>query len=225
MTHRPITISRQRSVSSCSASPSQTTPISARTFGWVLVLLYAFGVRAASAQSAITLSTNTTSSSPLVLKAGTYGAFTTTATPASSFTGTVSLTCTNLPANAQCEFPGANSGLAVNNAASTMTISLNTSTVYNYASNSRRTTLERVALCGLSAPALGLLLLGRRRRWMGSPALRALVFLLALCPLAGLAGCGTTQPQFTPTGSYTFGIVGRYSNLTTNTATVYLTVN
>jgi hypothetical protein len=220
MSYMPIDIFRQRRV-----RPSTGTQISARTFGLVLMFLFAFCSLGASAQNpTFTLTTN----GPISVQAGHYGPFTVTATPTNgNVTGTMSLTCENLPLYSSCEFPGANSGVTMNNAPASDTISFNTSQVYNYETKSTplHSTLGRVALCSLFAPAIGLLLLGRRRGVVGAGVLRVMLCLMVLCPLAGLAGCGNTKPLSTPTGSYTITIVGAFAATTESTTMVVNVTN
>jgi hypothetical protein len=212
MSYLPINFFRQRRV-----HPSK----GARTFGLVLMFLFAFCSLGASAQNfpVYTMTTN----GPISVETGHYAPFTITVTPTGgNVTGTLSLTCSNLPAYASCEFPGANSGLAISNAPATESLSFNTSQVYNYETKStpQHSALGRVALCSLFAPAIGLLLLGRRRGVVGAGVLRVMLCLLVLCPLAGLAGCGNTKPLSTPTGAYTITIYGAFAATTESTTMV-----
>jgi len=182
--------------------------------------LFALGGYGASAQM-FTVSNN----GPLSVVSGHSGTFNATVTPTGSFSGTVLISCVNLPVNSECFFPNGNNGLAVNNAAASMTVTLDTATVYNYevkATPPLRRGLEQVALCSLFAPAVCVLFLGRRRMRI-TPAIRMMVCALVLLPLAGLVGCAATKPPVTPAGNYQV-TVSATSNVTGVTASSVLSL-
>jgi hypothetical protein len=140
--------------------------------------------------------------------------------------GTVTPTCTGLPAYSVCRFlpvfPAVVSGQS-----QTVAISIYTNVPDNLASNQKphRTAKGGILVCMLP---LGCLLLCMRKR----SCLRSLaIFLAAAITLSTLTACGQTELQtfsnlVTPTGTYNVNIVCTGSNglTTTHSAPVVLTV-
>jgi predicted small lipoprotein YifL len=112
--------------------------------------------------------------------------------PIGGYKGTVALSCSGVPVNAQCVFqPGATVSLA--NGAVSEKMIFNTSQLFESG-----TQVGKIA--GRSGPMLAvvffpmLALLGRRRS--------KLLSLIAVVALFGFAGCSRKLPGYTPPGTY-----------------------
>jgi hypothetical protein len=148
---------------------------------------------------------------PLKIPSNQYAPVTVTVTPGNlGFAGSVVLSCTNMPVDSSCKFPNLNQILGVNNAATSITFLINTSLVDDYESKAvpQHSAAGRIAICSLFAPALGLLFFARRKGARQLGAARLMMFVLALIPLSGLAGCAAVHPAATPPGTYSVIITG-----------------
>ena len=140
--------------------------------------------------------------------------------------GTVTPSCTNLPANTSCRFQP--ESLTVGATTQTESILLYTNVLSTLASNETRSNGKKVVFaCGLPL-GLGLLLLRRRMRF----ATLALV-MIGLCLVSGLSGCTATfnastanSNLVTPAGTTTINVVftGSGGLTTTHSVPVTLTV-
>jgi sugar lactone lactonase YvrE len=121
--------------------------------------------------------------------------------------GTVTPSCTGLPANSNCRFSLTTIALSSNETAVGVQVQLYTDVPSNLASNERAPNLRGVMLAVGIPLGFGLLLLRRRShlRWLAA-------LLLAVFMSAGLTGCGSQSTQtfsnlVTPTGTYTLNLV------------------
>jgi sugar lactone lactonase YvrE len=137
-------------------------------------------------------------------------------------TGTVTLSCTGLPANSVCRF--APMSFTLSGSVQQESVLIYTDVSSTLASNEQPHPATTVLLV-LGLPfGLGLLLIRRR------PALSLLgVAIVAMAAVTGVTGCGKnsiSNPNLTPPGTYSVGIVFTGSNgfTTSHTATVALTV-
>jgi hypothetical protein len=128
----------------------------------------------------------------VTVPSGDYTVMSLSVSPIGGYKGTVALSCSGVPVNAQCVFqPGATVSLA--NGAMTETLVFNTSQLFESGTQVGR-------LAGRSGPMLAvvffpmLALLGRRR-WK-------LLSLIAVVALFGVAGCSGKLPGSTPRGTY-----------------------
>jgi YVTN family beta-propeller protein len=153
-----------------------------------------------------------------------------TVDPSNGFQGTVSLSCSGLPASAACSFAPAS--LTVDAAAVTSTLTIATTT--RTAMNSERGPINPLIPGGVLLAALGAPLGFRRRRtntWERHFVLAALLFTSALA-LHGCSSGGQPAPggnpgggsAGTPAGTYSVTITAT-SGSTTHTAFYALTVN
>jgi len=164
------------------------------------------------------------SPAPITLQTGHHSNETITLTSAGhNWSGTVEVACANLPEYATCKFtPTLNQTFQVTaNTPTTATFILNTSLVDGYEDGMMTTRMQGVALCSLFIPAMCCLFWRGKRRKQGVRFL--LLFLLAFLPLAGLTGCGGTQPPSTPPGTYNILIQGS-GGVYNESATLVLTV-
>jgi len=169
-----------------------------------------------------------TNSGPLTLPSGAFGSVTVTLTPVAGFSGSVLVAC-NIPSNAQytyCQYPNLNQKVAVNGAATTVNITVETSQVNDYETKfvPQRHGLGSIAAASLLAPA-GLLFFAFRRKSLKSMgAMRAVLGVVVLASIAGLSGCGSTKPLTTPPGTYTISITAAASGIPTASTPLTLIV-
>jgi hypothetical protein len=185
-----------------------------------------------STPGSYTLAANPTS---FTIKMGTTANTTLTFTPAGGYSGTISLSCTNLPSNASCAFAQNTVKLSGNNQAVTMGLTIQTTAQTagkRSPSGGPRSTVNPALLAlafwwpgGLS----GLALLARKRKLLNSdrPALLCLLILCTLGVTAGLAGCGmsgyvantagsTSQVNVVATGTSGGAVTSQTVTLTLN---------
>jgi hypothetical protein len=150
-----------------------------------------------------------------------------TLTSNATFSGTVNLACTGLPANASCAVNPASvtlSGASSLNA--TLIIGTTTSKASTTAANSRGSLLPLSGLGGLSLAGL-LCCFGRRRRLPSIVGSVIGVFLL-VAMAQGLSGCGSSSSpvKTAPKGTYTVTVTATptTSSAAAQTATVSITV-
>jgi sugar lactone lactonase YvrE len=165
----------------------------------------------------------------LTLKQGQTGQTTFTLTPTNGFTGTISLTCTGLPAGSTCTFNPASitadgSNKAVISTLSITTTGTNTGTI---TSSLRRESPSDPIPAGLFFLPSTLLaaLLWIQRKKLSSNAIQLLMLLVLASGALAIAGCSggsspqtppttptqPTTPTPTPTGSYQVSIVAASS--------------
>jgi hypothetical protein len=138
------------------------------------------------------------------------------------YVGTVTFSCTGLPANSSCSFAPATASFTGANASAQVTATIST----GVSAEGRLVGLGDSAgvwAAGLLAPGLlGLAVAGRRRR------LRGLMTIVALCGLAlGVTACGGGSgggPLVTPKGQATVQVVASGPNGLSQTSTVTLNV-
>jgi large repetitive protein len=180
-----------------------------------------------------TVSANPTS---LTITQGQSGSTTLTLTPVGGFSGTISLSCTGLPANADCTFAPSQAVLTGNNQPVMATLTVNTA-----ATNGQLSRLLPVLRHAPGSGAhekllalLGAVLLAAPLGWRSSRMFRrrhifaiSAFFVIALAAL-GLAACGvtsshSTQTQATAPGTYPIDVVAAVGNKS-QTALVTITV-
>ena len=146
-----------------------------------------------------------------------------TLAPVNGFSGSVSLSCSGLPAGAVCGFSPAS--VAVNESAAMSTVTISTTAAS--AMNAPGRPFDPRAPDGVLLAGIGLLpLLGRRRRtaarWLRGGMIVALALGAgALLQSCGGGGAGSTA---TPTGTYTITVTATAGS-TVHSATYALTVN
>jgi len=149
----------------------------------------------AATPGSYTLAANPTS---LTIKMGTTANTTLTFTPTGGYSGTIALSCTNLPSNASCAFAQNSVTLSGNNQSVNMGLTIQTTAQAagkRAPSGTPHSPLNPALLAlafwwpgGLS----GLALFARKRKLLKSdrPALLCLLILCTLGVAAGLTGCG-----------------------------------
>ena len=147
--------------------------------------------------------------------------------PTNNFSGTVNLTCNNLPAATTCSFSASPvSVTATSSALSTVTIQTT-----KMAANTGPNKLQRSAYASITWAMIlpfGCAIAFRRRRSSASSPLRLLGIMALLIGSAGfLTACGTTYPQIapsTPTGTTNVIITATSGATLTQSTTLALTV-
>lgn len=161
--------------------------------------------------------------SSLVLGQGQTGISTFTVTPQNNYSGTVSLSCSGLPANTTCIFTPSTVTLAGNGKAMTSQLSVTT--------HSSTANLIKSGAMGMAAAAIlwlpGMLLggfLGLARKKLRSKMRHVLLLPLMVAGMlsvtSGLTGCGGSGSSRTPSvpvGSYTVTITAAASSLMQST--------
>ncbi|MGH9413407.1 MAG: Ig-like domain repeat protein, partial [Terriglobales bacterium] len=164
--------------------------------------------------------------SAATVSAGQTATITITATPFGGFTGTVSLSCSGLPAGATCSSkPATLDGTQ----AASMALSIQTTgtqagavAAWEWPGN-RTEDYGLLLLCALGLIAISVA--WRRRQfaaWAGMAALSALLLLTAAC--GGGSGPPPVKRDVTPAGIYTITISGSTTGQPATTITVHLTV-
>ena len=158
-----------------------------------------------SSQSGFTIGAQTGGSMSSTVTAGSTASYALTVTPAGGYSGTVNLSCSNLPANAACTFSPAS--LAVNGSAMNVTLSVST------ASTQTAALLRRGGFALALAGFIFLMPFKRNRK-----GLAVLICFAALLAVTGISGCGggssssstTTPPpsssKVSP-GTYTIQVI------------------
>jgi hypothetical protein len=159
------------------------------------------------------------------IKAGGSATFTLTVTPLGGFNGTVSWSCSQLPAEAQCTF--APQSVTPNGAAVTTTLTI-TTTAPSAARGPSPMRRNNFPLYASLAGAMGMIWLAAGGRKRGSVKSGLLMVLLTLCVLATLVSCGggsmgSPGNPGTPLGTSTI-VVNASSGGEAHTASVSLTV-
>jgi Bacterial Ig-like domain (group 3)/MBG domain (YGX type) len=181
---------------------------------------------------AYTLAASPTS---LTIAAGGSGKTTLTFTPSGGYSGTISLSCSNLPANASCAFAQSQVTLAGGNQSVNSGLTINTT---------MQTAGKRVPSHGSQSPfspalfalvfwcpggLTGLVVLARRRKLLKTRRLWHLCLLLAgaWALAAGLSGCGMSGyvANVTPGTSQVTVVATGTSGSVVTTQTVTLTIN
>jgi hypothetical protein len=175
--------------------------------------------------AAYALSANPTS---LTVPMGKAGNTTLTFTPSGGYTGTIALSCSNLPTNANCAFSQDKVTLAGDNQSVTMGLTINTTVQ----SSSRRTPVSTPLLAlafwwpgGLT----GLAVFVRKRRSKIPRVAQLCLLLLCTCAFAaGLSGCGSgngsSMSQVTTSQVSVVATGTAASGATTQTVVLSLTV-
>ena len=158
-----------------------------------------------------------TNSGPLTLASQQYGTVTVTITPVGGYSGQVDLSCGGLPVYASCNFPNSTATINLSGGAVAESLVINTSQINNYQAKSQHKGLSRIALGTLFAPAAFLMFFVRKRGMKFAAVTRLLLLMLALYPLAGLAGCAAVKPNATPPGTYNFVVYGTFSGTAADT--------
>ena len=194
-----------------------------------------------------TFTSNGSSNASVTVQHGYAAQVPLTLTPTSTFSGTVTLSCTGLPSNTSCDFgsgPGSTAALnfSTGSSAQSVTLTLRTSTLNasvqtaGFLPDSKPATrlsdpnaATRLALA-FCFPSLLLAGLGSRTRRLQRHSLFLLGFtLLSLAATLGLSGCGsnsvpnTTNTTAATPGTYPVTVVAGSANLT-QTLPVTLTV-
>jgi len=150
----------------------------------------------------------------LTIPSGDYTNISVTVSPVGGFTGSVALTCGEVPDHTQCVFPDGNS-VSLTHGSKTVKLSMNTSDVYGYGNEVGRAVSPWVGggtdgfLTACVLPAFGWLGLRGKRR----DKLRSLeIMRLLIVSLAGalcLQSCSGKLPGETAPGTYSLAVVGR----------------
>jgi parallel beta-helix repeat protein len=154
----------------------------------------------------------------LSIPSGDYENLTVTVTPLGGFTGSIQLSCASMPVHAQCNF-SSGSNVALAGGAQTLTLTINTSDVFEYGSRvgelnrpgTLRPSRSLPIFAGILLPAL--LLPGFRRR----PKHRLLIF-LAVAALLAVQGCSGKLPGKTPPGDYALVVTGSSTTISHSAA-------
>ncbi len=152
--------------------------------------------------------TITVNPSSLNLKSGDKGFVAVTLTGNGGFSGTVNLTCTNLPATMQCTFFPATVG--VGSSTTTVELIVRTRGIFNTGTVSGNDAPAFPALA-FWLPGAALSAFGLRRKGMNGrkrQALLLVVLMLGMGGLLGLSGCGSGTGPKTPAGTYVINVVG-----------------
>ena len=160
----------------------------------------------------------------LTITQGSAGTSVITVTPAGGFTGTLTLACGSLPANATCSFSPATVTIAAAGTAQTSTLTLGTGGV-TQASNTFPA--SAFSSSGVMALLLMPLAFARRTRKLAAHNGRLRLFglaALALLAVAGISGCGGASKPNAPTAAATTS-AGVYTVPVTVTGGATATVN
>jgi hypothetical protein len=157
------------------------------------------------------------------IAAGSSASYSLAITPVAGFTGTVSLSCSGLPANASCNAPS----VPVSSGVASQTITITTAATTAAFSMERGLAVDACALLGLFS-----LCFGWRRHDRRALRLFTLLSLAMVTPLAlGILGCGGNSPAKTvpgtPSGSSAITITATFTQAgvtATHTAAVTLVV-
>ena len=181
---------------------------------------------------AYTLAANPTS---LTIAAGGSGKTTLTFTPSGGYSGTVSLSCLNLPANASCAFAQSQVTLAGDNQSVNSGLTINTTMqaagnhLPSHASQSPFSPALFALVFWCPGGLTGLVVLARRRKLLKTRRLWHLCLLLAgaWALAAGLSGCGMSGyvANVTPGTSQVTVVATGTSGSVVTTQTVTLTIN
>jgi hypothetical protein len=167
----------------------------------------------------------------LTIAQGQAGTTTLTITPVGGMTGTVAFTCTGLPAKASCAFAPTQIVMTGNDAAATVTLTVNTTGSNGVLSMIRPpvfrwTSMRWLALFTFPAGFILLALPGRmkaakrRRRYV----YLALLLLVGGITAIGMTACGSSSFQATPTGQYSVNVVASVSGSNNQSAVVSVTI-
>ena len=180
-----------------------------------------------------TFTSNGSGSASVTVQRGFAAQVPLTLTPTSTFAGTVTLSCTNLPSNTSCDFGSAATlNLAAGSSAQSITLLLRTSTLNSSVQKAQVLTGHDGTRLALAFCLPGLLLAGlgaRSRRLYGSRLVLFGICLLTLAGALGLTGCSshtvpnTTSTTFAAAGTYTINVVATGANVT-QTVPVTLTI-
>jgi hypothetical protein len=175
------------------------------------------------------------SPSSLTISAGGSGKTTLTFTPSGGYSGTISLSCSNLPANASCAFAQSQVTLAGDNQSVNSALTINTTmqAAGNHAPSHAPQSPFSPALFALvfwcPGGMTGLVVLARRRKLLKTRRLWHLCLLLAgaWALAAGLSGCGMSGyvANVTPGTSQVTVVATGTSGSVVTTQTVTLTIN
>ena len=179
-----------------------------------------------------TLAANPTS---LTIAAGGSGKTTLTFTPSGGYSGTISLSCLNLPANASCAFAQSQVTLAGDNQSVNSGLTINTTMqaagnhVPSHAPQSPFSPALFALVFWCPGGLTGLVVLARRRKLLKARRLWHLCLLLAgaWALAAGLSGCGMSGyvANVTPGTSQVTVVATGTSGSVVTTQTVTLTIN
>ncbi len=166
-------------------------------------------------------SLSTPSQASLSLTQGATGIATVSVASNSTFSGTVSFTCSGVPSAASCTINPASLTLAPNQTSVVSVIIATTPKNNQYQANNRTPWMK--AMGGMSLAGLLLFVIPRRRRLFNRLMMLA-VALLSLGSIATLSGCGSgNKYPGTPTGTSTITVTATSGSIT-QTATIALTV-
>ena len=180
-----------------------------------------------------TFTSNGSSTAAATVQRGTAAQVPFTLTPTSTFAGTVTLSCTGLPANSSCDFGSSTLNLSTGSTAQSITLLLRTSSlnasVLKAQAPVQGGSASRLALA-FCLPGLLLAGLGARSRNLRNGRLLLLAFaVLTFAGALGLSGCGSNKvPNITSTtpaaaGTYTVQVTATGGGVT-QTVPVNLTV-
>ena len=189
-------------------------------------------VQAIGSASTLRLTDAGQSSYAVTVQRGFAAQTTVTVTPGATFAGTISFSCSGLPANVSCEFTPSSITLAQGSGAQNVGLLLRSASLQTASLHAPRADEGTGSRLTLAFALPGMLLAGlasRSRRLRGSQRLMlALVCVAGLAIMAGLTGCGSGgSPLYSTTnaapGTYTFNVVAT-SGSTTSTLPVTLTI-
>ena len=173
------------------------------------------------------------SSTSLVLPSGDYHSLTATLSPVGGFRDAVVLSCSSLPANAQCVFQPSLTSLATG--PQTVTLIVNTSQIFEFGNQaSTHNSLQNkrfkdhpILLAFLLLPLLPLYKSRRKSLYYLSKSFALLIAIGGVAALFGIQGCGSGKlPLATPPGSYTITVVAvDPSTSLTHSADIHLVVH
>jgi len=147
---------------------------------------------------------------------GSSAVLTISVAPTNFFAGTVALSCSGLPSGASCNFSPSQLTVSAT-APSTSTLTIQTSAAVGGGGYARAGGIGAALLL----PFGSLLMLGRRRQFIGTRVLGVVVLLFAACGL--IVGCGSSGAPGTPAGTTNVTVTATSGGIT-QTAVVAVTV-
>jgi parallel beta-helix repeat protein len=152
----------------------------------------------------------------LTIPSGDYTNISVTVSPVGGFTGSVALTCGEVPDHTQCVFPDGNS-ISLAHGTKTVKLSINTSDVYGYGNEVGRAVSPESPWIGggvdglLTAcvlPTFAWLSLRRKKRGKLDSLKMICLIIVLLTGALSLQSCGGNLPGETAPGTYSLSVVG-----------------